>query len=183
MPFHPSPYDDVAGELVPIAGWWMMLHFLQFVLFALVGLSVWMLVEGLSGVATAVARVAAFVFVLLYDAGDAVAGITTAILAGGAANGALDEGAAVEAIEALFADPTKNLFFVIEIYAWILALAAAAVALLLLAPAAFFLNFDHAFPFGSLTFALFFACAAWLELGWPAGAQRSRKPPGPSLAG
>src|SRR5215207_2026838 len=25
--FHPSPYDDVAGQLVPIAGWWIALHY------------------------------------------------------------------------------------------------------------------------------------------------------------
>jgi hypothetical protein len=26
MIFHPSPYDNVAGELMPIAGWWITLH-------------------------------------------------------------------------------------------------------------------------------------------------------------
>ncbi len=187
MLFHPSPYDDIAGELFPIAGWWTALHAAQFFLFALVGVSVWMLVDWLTGLAAAVAKVAAAIFVLFYDAGDAIAGIATGILAGGAANGSLGEGAAVEAIEALFVDPTKNLFFGVGIYAWSLALAAAAVALwragaprpplILLAPAAFFLNFDHAFPFGSLAFALFFACAVWLEFRRSAGAP-PRKPPG-----
>ncbi len=73
-----------------------------------------------------------------------------------------------------FADPTKNLFFQVGIYAWIAALAAVAVALyragsprlplLLLVPAAYFITFDHARPFGSLAFACFFLAAAWLEL-------------------
>src|SRR5215217_7900724 len=37
MLFHPSPYDDILGELVPIAQWWIVLHTIQFVLFALMG--------------------------------------------------------------------------------------------------------------------------------------------------
>ena len=34
MLFHPAPYSDLAGELVPIAGWWTTIHAIQFVLFA-----------------------------------------------------------------------------------------------------------------------------------------------------
>lgn len=179
MLFHPSPYDDVAGELVPIAGWWTALHAAQFVLFALVGAAVWALVGGLRGAAATVARLGAVVFVLFYDIGDAIAGITVGILAGGAANGALSERAAVEAVEAIFADPTKNLFFQVGIYAWVAALAATALALwragsprpplVLLAPAAYFVTFDHARPFGSLAFACFFLAAAWLGLAPKSG--------------
>ena len=186
MLFHPSSYDGVAGELVPIAGWWTAPHALQFVLFAMVGLSVWMLVDGLSGVAGMVAKVAALVFVLFYDVGDAAAGITTGILAGRAASGALGEGAAVEAIEALFADPKKNPFFGVGIYAWVVALAAVAMApwrggasrlpLVLPAPAASFLSFDHAFPFGSLAFAFFFLAAAWIAPDRSADAPAAREP-------
>ena len=175
MLFHPSPYDDVAGELVPIAGPWTILHAVQFVLFAFMGAAIWALVGGLRGVAAAVARVGAVVFAIFYDIGDAIAGISTGILAGAVGNGRLGEGAAVQAVEALFADPAKNLMFRAGIYAWIAALVAAAIALLragaprapllLLAPAAFFLTFDHAFPFGALTFATFFLAALWLEFG------------------
>ncbi len=177
MLFHPSPYDDVAGALVPIAGFWTVLHAVQFVLFALMGWAVWLLVEGLGGIAATVSRVAAAVFVLFYDVGDAVAGIATGILAGriaGAPDG--ERAGLVAAVEALFADPTKSLAFTVGIYAWVLALVAAGVALrragaplapiLLLALPAFFVTFDHAFPFGSLTFASFFLVALWLELSW-----------------
>ena len=185
MLFHPFPYDDVAGKLVPIAGWRTIIHTVQFVLFALMGGAVWMLVSGLRGVAAAVARVGAVVFVISYDIGDAVAGISTGILAGAAGNGALGQRAAVEA---LFADPTKNLMFQIGVYAWIASLVAAAIALyragaprvplLLLAPTAFFLNFDHAFPFGSLTFASFFLAALWLELDRRERLPRREEEPG-----
>ena len=173
MLFYPSPYGDVAGELVPIAGWWTILHTLQFVLFASMGAAVWMLVGGMGGFAAAVARVGAAVFAIFYDAGDAIAGISTGILAGAAGNGTLGEHAAVEAVEALFAAPTKNLMFQIGAYAWIAALVAAAVSLYRAgapreqrhAPAAYFMNFDHTFPFGSLTFASFPLAALCPEFG------------------
>ena len=184
MIFHPSPYDDVAGELVPIAGWWTFLHTVQFFLFAFVGASVWMLVDGLGGVAALVARVAAVVFVLFYDIGDAVAGIATGILAGKAASGAIPEGAAVTAIRAIFTDFTKDVFFGLGIFTWLVALVASAVALwsagaarvpvVLLALPAFLLTFDHAFPFGALTFASFFFVSLWLEISQSRGPGRAR---------
>ena len=174
MLFHPSPYDDILGELVPIAQWWIVLHTIQFVLFALMGASLWMLTAGLQGVVATLSRVAAGVFALFYDAGDAIAGISTGILARAAGEGSLGERAAAAAIEALFHNPVKNLLFSVGQYAWIVALVLAAVALLragaprlplvLVALPAYFLTFDHAFPFGSLTFGSFLAVACWLEV-------------------
>src|SRR5918997_2825463 len=173
--FHPSPYDDVAGELMPIANWWIALHTIGFLLFALMGVAVWMLTAGLPGVFATVSRVTAVVFALFYDAGDAIAGISTGILARSAEAGTLGEQAAVGAIETLWVDPLKNVLFDIGRDAFIVALVTAAVALyragvsrlpvMLLALPAFFVTFDHAFPFGSLTFGTFFVIAAWLELG------------------
>src|SRR5215216_7255066 len=92
--FHPSPYDDVAGELLPIAGWWIALHTIGFVLFALMGVALWMLAAGLEGLVATLSRVAAVVFALFYDAGDAIAGISAGILARSAEEGALGERAA-----------------------------------------------------------------------------------------
>src|SRR5215208_629683 len=171
--FHPSPYDDVAGELMPIAGWWTALHTIGFVLFALMGVALWLLTAGLPGVFATVSRAAAVVFAVFYDAGDAIAGISTGILARSAEVGALGERAAVAAIQTLWDDPTKNLLFDIGRYAWIVALVTAAVALyragaprlplVLLALPAYLVTFDHAFPLGSITFGTFFVIAAWLE--------------------
>ncbi len=69
----------------------------------------------------------------------------------------------------------KNLFFAIGIFAFIVALAAAAVALFwaeaprtplfLLALPVYFIGLDHAFPFGSLAFGTLFVAALWIELG------------------
>jgi hypothetical protein len=172
--FHPSPYDDVAGELLPIANWWIALHTIVFLLVPFMGVALWLLTAGLEGVIATLSRVAAVVFALFYDAGDAIAGISTGILARSAEVGALGERVAVEAIETLFADPLKSLLFDIGRYAWVVALVTAAVALwrvgvprlplVLLALPAYLVTLDHAFPFGSLTFGTFFVLAAWLEL-------------------
>lgn len=45
MLFHPLPYEDITGELVPIASWWTALHTIQFVLFAIMGAAVWLLTK------------------------------------------------------------------------------------------------------------------------------------------
>src|SRR5829696_3126747 len=182
--FHPSPYEDVAGELMPIAGWWIAVHTIGFVLFALMGVALWLLTAGLPGLFATVSRGAAVVFALFYDAGDAIAGISTGILARSAEAGVLGERAAVEAIQTLWVDPFKTLLFDIGRDAFIVALVTAGVALwragaprlpvVLLALPAFFVTFDHAFPFGSLTFGTFFVIAGWLELG-PGSASSSRQ--------
>jgi hypothetical protein len=172
--FHPSPYDDVAGELMPIAGWWIALHTIVFGLVPFMGVALWLLTAGLEGVVATLSRVAAVVFALFYDAGDAIAGISTGILARSAEVGALGELAAVEAVETLWADPFKTLLFDIGRYAWVVALVLAAVALwrygaprlplVLMALPAYLVTLDHAFPSGSLTFGSFFVIAIWLEL-------------------
>ena len=176
MLFHPSLYEDLAGELVPIADWWLTIHTLQFVLFAFMGASVWLLTDGLRGVSVIASRVAALIFAIFYDIGDAVAGISTGILARRAAELPAEEQAAlVGAMEVLFQSSTKNLFFSIGIFAFIVALVTAAVALFwvdtprvplfLLALPVYFIGLDHAFPFGTLAFGTFFVAALWLELG------------------
>jgi hypothetical protein len=176
MLFHPSPYEDLSGELVPIADWWLTLHTLQFVLFAFMGASVWLLTDGLRGVSVVVSKVAAVVLAIFYDIADAVAGISTGILARRAAELLTEEQAAlVGAMEMLFQSSTKNLFLSIGIFAFIVALVAAVVALFwadaprvplfLLALPVYFIGLDHAFPFGSLAFGTFFVAALWLELG------------------
>ena len=123
-----------------------------------------------------VSRVAAVIFALFYDIGEAVDGISTGILALNAAGLSGGEQAAlVRGMEVLFQSSTKNLFFAIGIFAFTVALAAAAVALFwadaprvplfLLALPVYFIGLDYAFPFGSLAFGTFFVAALWIELG------------------
>ncbi len=187
MHYHLSPYEDLAGELLPIADWWLIVHTLQFVLFAFMGASIWVLTEGLWGISVVVGRVAAVIFALFYDIGEAVDGISTGILALNAAGLSGGEQAAlVRGMEVLFQSSTKNLFFAIGIFAFTVALAAAAVALFwadaprvplfLLALPVYFIGLDYAFPFGSLAFGASFVAERRLELG------RSKHVPGEDVS-
>ena len=78
--FHPLVSRDVAGTLFPVAGWWVTLHVVQLVLFTLMGAALWLLTDGLRGIATTVSRLGAAVFVVFYGAGDTLMGIATGIL-------------------------------------------------------------------------------------------------------
>jgi hypothetical protein len=86
---------------------------------------------------------------------------------------AVREEVAQQDVQAVQSTGTLGMFDIGR-YAWIVALVTAAGALyragaprlplVLLALPAFFVTFDHAFPFGSLTFGTFFVVAVWLEL-------------------
>ena len=104
--FHPLVSRDLAGTLFPVAGWWVTLHVVQLVLFTLMGAALWLLTDGLHGIATTVSRLGAAVF---YGAGDTLMGIATGILARGADDlpSEVREGR-VEAIGRVFEDPTAN---------------------------------------------------------------------------
>ena len=56
---------------------------MQLVLFAFMGAALWLLTDGLHGIATTVSRLGAAVFVVFYGAGDTLMGIATGILAQG----------------------------------------------------------------------------------------------------
>jgi hypothetical protein len=92
---NPSPREDLVGESLPNEGWWLTIHTLQVVLFAFMGASIWLLTEGLRGLSVIVSRVTAVVLAIFYDVGDAVAGISTGILALNAAGLSGEEQAAL----------------------------------------------------------------------------------------
>jgi hypothetical protein len=175
---HPIFTEGVSG-MFAVANWWLALHVAQLVLFGLMGVAAYLLLAGLRGIPAAISRLAIAVFVVFYNAGDAVAGIATGILARGALDLPVGEQAAATwAITKILTDPTKQLIFDIGSYAWSLALLAAALALyragtprlplvpLVLAASPFydFFWFDHGPPFDPVSLALFFLAALWLEL-------------------
>jgi hypothetical protein len=108
MFFHPSPYHHVEHELIPIATWWTVLYTLQFLLFAAMGASLWMLLAGLRGYTATTARIAAVIFARFCDIGEAVAGIATGLLASNAAGGDFPEPVAVTAINPSSPTPPKT---------------------------------------------------------------------------
>src|SRR5918997_577530 len=114
---HPGLPGDVRTALFPVADLWLTLHVVQLVLFGLMGLALYLLLDGLSGPFAGVGRLAVAVF-------------ATGILARGAVDLPDGEQAAVAwAVTKLFSDPTKQLIFLIGTYAWTVGLLAAAVAL------------------------------------------------------
>jgi hypothetical protein len=174
--FHPLVSRDLAGTLFPVADWWVTLHVVQLVLFALMGAALWLLTDGLHGIAPTISRIGAAVFVVFYGAGEAVLGIATGILALGAGDLPTEarEGR-VEAIATFFEDPIAiGLYFVGEL-GWLVGLLAAVVALyaggsarlplvLLVLSGCVLLVFDHPAPYGPIVFGSFFLGALWLEL-------------------
>ena len=74
--FHPHPHDLFQLDLRA----WLLVHYLQIVLFPLSALAVVVLVRGGTGVAAALCRVAMFVFATSFVAFDPAAGVVTGIL-------------------------------------------------------------------------------------------------------
>ena len=74
--FHPHPHDLFQLDLRA----WLLVHYLQIVLFPLSALAVVVLVRGCIGVAAALCRVAMFVFATSFVAFDTAAGVVTGIL-------------------------------------------------------------------------------------------------------
>ena len=174
--FHPLVSRDIAGTLFPVAGWWITLHVVQLVLFALMGAALWLLTDGLHGIATTVSRLGAAVFVVFYGAGDTLLGIASGILALGADDLPTEvrEGR-VEVIATIFESPIAiGLYFVGEL-GWLVGLLAAVAALyaggspriplvLLVLSGCVLLVFDHPALYGPIVFGAFFLGALWLEL-------------------
>jgi hypothetical protein len=174
--FHPLVSRDIAGTLFPVAGWWITLHVVQLVLFAFMGAALWLLTDGLHGIATTVSRMGAAMFVVFYGAGDTLLGIATGILALGAGDLPTEvrEGR-VEVIATIFESPIAiGLYFVGEL-GWLVGLLGAVVALyaggsprlpliLLVLSGCVLLVFDHPVPYGPIVFGSFFVGALWLEL-------------------
>ena len=174
--FHPLVSRDLAGTLFPVAGWWVTLHVVQLVLFALMGAALWLLTDGLHGIATTVSRLGAVAFVVFYGAGEALLGIATGILALGAGDLPTEvrEGR-TEAIATLFDNPIANLLYFVGELGWLVGLLAAVVALyaggsprlplvLLAISGCVLLVFGHPAPYGPIVFGSFFLGALWLEL-------------------
>ena len=103
---------------------------MQLVLFAFMGVALWLLTDGLHGIATTVSRLGAAVFVVFYGAGDTLLGIATGILARGARDlpTEVHEGRA-EAIAMLFEDPIAQVLYGVGELGWLVSLLAAVIAL------------------------------------------------------
>jgi hypothetical protein len=156
-------------------GAFLTLHLILLPLFALMGVAVWALLEGVSGAVAWASRVAAFVFLVGYVALDAISGVAaSAILASGAAW-------STEATRALFTSGPAAIPTTVAVLAWRVSMLLAAWALyragrplaplVLLVATAVWLNNDHGGVRGVVVFGGFALAAAWLEF-FPGGLRR-----------
>jgi hypothetical protein len=150
----------------------LVLHLLLLPLFALMGVAIWALLEGIDGGAAWAARVAAFVFLVGYVALDAISGVAaSAILA-------LSAPWSTEAAKALFVSGPAALPTTVAVLAWRVSVLFAAWALyragrplaplVLLVASGLWLNQNHGGVRGVVVFGGFALAATWLEFfpGW-----------------
>jgi hypothetical protein len=169
--FHPMPVP-IAG-LADEVGWWITLHALQIPMLLLMGCAILTLGWSLSGRAVTVSRVSALVFIAVYPAYDAFAGLGSGFLVRRA------EGQDAPAREVLYdaaaevlESPINAGLYFAGTLGWVVAVVSLAVALrrgpggravTILFAAAGLTLIDHGGPFGVVSFSLFAAGAALLE--------------------
>jgi hypothetical protein len=138
--FHPGGLTNPAGDgdtlfeqLRDQAGLFIVIHLIQLVVFGLLALVVWRLIDGLGGWVATVSRVALLAFVVIYTAFDSVAGIAVGVLVreGHGLRADQQDGAIglIEAYQDSWITGELNVLGGFGALAWLIALVAAAAAL------------------------------------------------------
>jgi hypothetical protein len=171
--------QNVFYGLLPQLDWWVTLHVLQLLLFGMVGAGIFFLIEGKRGWMAALSRFSAWLFLILYTAFDAIAGIGTGMLINQGRNlPPAQQVPFVEITQRFFHDPlfggihswlslAASTSWLIAIWAavWVLFRAGKPIIpLLFLFASGLLLWISHAFPFGPLAFTALFIGTLWLEL-------------------
>ena len=175
--WHPVPISGARYEtIVRYNDWWLILHMLQLPLFGLMALAVVVLIAGIRGQTTTIARAGMWFFAVFYTAFDAITGVASGILVRGA-QGLVPEQQALVArqVEAFFPAGASNLAITsiaaLGVLGWVVGVIAAAVALARAGaprPAAILVGLAvifamHAPPTGPFGLACFFIAASWIE--------------------
>ena len=157
----------------PVA--FLALHLLLLPLFALMGVAIWVLLEGVGGAVAWAARVTAFLFLVGYVTLDAISGIAASVLLASEASWSM------EATRALFASGPAALPTTVAVLAWRACVLLGAWALyragrplaplVVLVATTLWLNQNHGGVRGVVVFGGFAVAAAWLEY-FPGGLRR-----------
>lgn len=160
---------------------WLTVHLLFLPLLGLLGVGLYLLLDGYGGYIATIGRVGIATFAIFYIAMEAIAGITVGILVREGRTLPSDQQTGVAAvIEALFYDPivgggSVSLFAVLGVLGYLVAVVAIALVLyhegaprlpLVLLIGSFIAIFGHAGPTGVLGMVLFFVAVVWLEFRW-----------------
>jgi hypothetical protein len=126
---HPVLTPPIYRSVGPHLPWWGTLHLINLGLFSLMGLAVYLLLNQVHNTAASLSRLAIAVFIPLYAAFDALAGIGTGLLARlGSELPATQVGVAESLIDRYWSSGTINGLAIAGSIAWTIALLAAAVA-------------------------------------------------------
>jgi hypothetical protein len=126
---HPRFKPPVFIGIVHHISWWLTLHILNLALFPLLGLAAFILVRDTHNFASALTKVALAIFIPIYAAFDAIAGIGTGILVENAKSMAPDDIARVAPlIDAYWKSNVLNTVAAAGSIAWVIAMLSAAVA-------------------------------------------------------
>ena len=127
---HPMARSPIYSGMLHHVDWWICLHLLNLVGFPLVGLTGYLLTQGLYHPAAIVSRVAVAVFIPIYAAFDALTGIGTGTLVRLVNRLAPDQSTMFEPIlTAYWTSSTITAIAVTGSIAWTIAMLSAAVAL------------------------------------------------------
>jgi hypothetical protein len=190
---HPIPHGESFIESIePHLGTWLAVHIVQLVLIGLLGITMGLLVSGLSGTAAMVSRVAVVFFLVFYGAFDGIVGLGTGVLVWlRQMLSASDQAAAAQLVEAFWdarLDPASLIPVVILTggLSWLVAATAAGLALRragvprlapwLLFLAGLFFGIDHPFPTGTLGMICLLVAVILLERQSVAETESSARP-------
>jgi hypothetical protein len=166
---HPDD-PDVGDD----ATFFIYLHFVQLFLIGLVAYALWLLVEGVERRAATVARIAIIPYTVFYANFDALAGIATGLIAQeGGRMGDADGAVVQQLLDNLGEEPILTVFSLLSSLSWLVAAAAAALALRDRAPAwvtvvmvvgAVVFAAGHPWPQGPIGMTLYLFGIGWHEL-------------------
>jgi hypothetical protein len=166
---HPDD-PDVGDD----ATFFIYLHVVQLFLIGLVAYALWLLVEGVESRAATVTRIAIVPYAVFYANFDALAGIATGLIAQEGGNLGAEDGAVVQQLlDNLGEEPILGIFYLLSGLSWLVAAAAAALALRDRAPAwvtvvmllgAVVFAVAHPWPPGPIGMTLYLFGIAWHEL-------------------
>ena len=183
--FHPAPEVN-ADAVMEVATWFAVFHAIQLVLIGLVGVSVLLLADSFGVAASWTIRVGIGVFLVVYSAYDAIAGISTGLAMRTARDlpAAQQEGVWVAVKDWPAFDPAVFSLNIVGTLGWVVAVGALALVVrrqgaprsrwILIGLAALFLLAGHPFPGGTFAFASLFVAAALVVSGESRGREQLR---------
>jgi len=162
--------------LAPIALWWIVLHVLLIPLFALMGYSLFLLLQGVQSKAATISRVATVVFVAFEVGYDTAVGLNSGILVYNATTLPTAQQSVVQqALQQLYGNPAIVVSYYVFFVAGIIALCSAAWALsqvgvsrlpVIILLGTLISTYSHALPYGPIGTTCFLIAVLWIELVW-----------------